>query len=165
MQPESGSGGRWARYWAFEIKKPVQGPLTITLDQIEIGVFDTTQFKFDAGSNPQMGQKWELDLPVHLREYDYVMDSVEVIKDGYLFKYHSGIDVPEGVSLDINIVGSSLEGSSSQVNGGNTVVEYSGSLTYSVQPTGPLIVELTLSETVPLQGPWVLMWMPPNTNP
>jgi hypothetical protein len=162
LQPEAGSGGRWARYWAFEIAKPVRGPLTITLDQINIGVFDTTQFNFNVGPNPQVGQKWELNLPIHLRKYDYVIDSVEAIKDGYLFKYHSGIDAPEGVSLDINIVGSTLEGSSSQVNGGNTVVEYSGSLTYSVQPTGQLTVELTLSETVPLQGPWTLTWTPSN---
>jgi hypothetical protein len=166
LQPESGSGGRWARYWAFEIKKPVQGPLTITLDQINIGVSNTAQFNFDTGSSPQIGQKRELNLPIHLGKYDCFIDSVEVIKDGYLFKYHSGIDVPEGVWLSANIVGSSPETDSSEVYGGKAGVEYSQRLTYLAPlPTGQLIMELTSFETVPLQGPWVLIWTPPNTNP
>ena len=63
VQPEMGSG---VRYWAFEIAKPVHGPLTITLDQVNIAMFYTFEFQFDAGANPQLGQKWELNLPVQL---------------------------------------------------------------------------------------------------
>jgi hypothetical protein len=160
LQPEAGSGGRWARYWAFEIAKPVHGPLTITQDQINIGVSSTAQLDFDAGSNPQTGQKWQLNLPVHLGAYEYVMDSVEVVQGGYLFKYHSGVHVPQGLSLWFNIPGTSPEKNASTVNAQGTKVEYSETMTFSSLPTGPLTVELTLFESVPLKGPWKLTWMP-----
>jgi hypothetical protein len=164
IQPDNMLAG--VRYWAYEVAKPVQGPLTITLDQVNITVTDTTQFTFDAGSNPQVGQKWELNLPVHLRNYDYVIDSVEVIKDGYRFNYHSGMDAPEGVSLEINIVGSSPEQQSGKLINQKSVVTYSDSFTYSAPlPTGQLTVEVGLTETVPLQGPWTLTWTPSESNP
>jgi len=160
IQPENPQGG--VRYWAYEIAKSVQGPLTITLGQVNIAMTDTTQFTFDAGSNPRVGQMWKINLPIHLRNYDYVIDSVEAIKDGYLFKYHSGLGAPAGVSLDIVIVGSTPE----QINGSliqqGTVVEHSDSFIYLTPPSGQLTVELSLTEFVPLQGPWTLMWSPPN---
>jgi hypothetical protein len=150
----------WARYWAYEIAKPVQGPVTITLDQVNIAVSETTQFTFDAGPNPQMGRKWELNLPIQLRNYEYVIDSVEVIQDGYLFKYHTGIDVPQD-SLFLNIVGHSPEQDHGKTDRRETVVEYSKSMIYSAPfPIGRLTVELAITESVPLQGPWTLTWMP-----
>lgn len=160
IQPENMFSG--VRYWAFEIVKPVQGPLTITLDQVNIAVSETTQIKFDAGPNPQVGQKWEINLPVHLRNYEYMIDSVEAIEDGYLFKYHSSVDVPQGL-LFLNIAGTSPEGINSSVALQETTVEYSESFTYPAPlPTGPLTLELTLTESVPLPGPWTLTWTPPS---
>jgi len=164
IKPENPQGG--VRYWAFEIAKPVQGPVTITLDQVNVAATDTAQIKFDAGSNPQIGQKWDLDLPIHVRSYEYVINSVEVIKNGYLFKYHSGSDAPKGISLNIVILGSSSEGDSDSVDNRNIVAQYSNSLTYpSSMPTGSLTVELSLTEFVPLQGPWTLTWTPSQTKP
>jgi hypothetical protein len=161
IQPENPQGG--VRYWAYEIAKPVQGSLTITLDQINIAKTDTTQFTFDAGSAPQVGQKWDLNLSVHLLKYDYVIDSVEVIKNGYLFKYHSGMDVPDGTSPMFNLIGHTPEQDSSALNSGKTIIEYSEKLTYSPPlPTGQLTVQLTSMETIPLDGPWTLTWTPPN---
>ena len=167
LQPEMGWG---ARYWAFEIAKPIHGPLTITLDQVNIAVTDTTQFTFEAGLNPQAGQKWEIDLPVRLRGYEHVIDSVEAIESGYLFKYHSGSDAPEGVGLFINILGVSpdqqnnMQANSTLVNQGKTVV-YADNIVYPPPlPTGVLTVELSLTESVLLHGPWTLIWSPPE-NP
>jgi hypothetical protein len=161
IQPETMSSG--VRYWAFEIAKPVQGPLTITLDQINIAKFYAFEFHFDVGANPQTGQTWEFNVPVRLGSYGYVMDSVEMIENGYLFKYHSGTDVPEGTSLLFNLIGHTPEQNSSEVRNGATVVEYSEELIFSPPlPTGQLTVELTSMETVPLQGPWTLTWTPPS---
>lgn len=152
----------WVRTWAYEIQKPVQGPVSITLDQINISASDSTQFSFDAGSNLQVGQKWKLNLPVHLLNYDYVIDSVEVIEGGYLFKYHSGVDVPQD-SLLLNIVGYSAEQDNGKTVWQETVIEYSKSLIYAYPfPSGQLTVELTVMETVPLEGPWTLTWTPPS---
>ncbi len=151
------------RYWAYEIAKPVQGPLTIALDQINIAKIYTVEFHFDAGANPQVGQKWELNFPVRLGNYAYVMDSVEVVENGYLFKYHSGIDVPKGTSPLFNIISHTPEKDSSELRDGKTTVEYSEKLVYSPPlPTGQLTVELISMETIPLNGPWTLTWTPPS---
>lgn len=151
------------RYWAFEIAKPVQAPLTITLDQVNIAKSYTFEFHFDAGANPQKGQKWDLNLPVHLGSYEYIMDSVEAIENGYLFKYHSGTDVPEGGSLMFNLIGHTPEQGSSELRSGKTIVEYSEKLVFlRPLPTGQLTIDLTLMETFPLQGPWTLTWTPPG---
>jgi len=161
IQPENMLGG--VRYWAYEIAKPVQGPLTITLDQVNIAMFYKFEFQFDAGANPQIGQKWELNLPVHLGKYEYVMDTVEVIENGYLFKYHSGTDAPKGTSILFNLIGHTPEQNSSEVRDGKTIVTYSEKLTYaSPLPTGQITVVLTSMETAPLQGPWILTWTPPS---
>jgi hypothetical protein len=164
IQPASPWGDRyWMRPWAFEIPKNVKGPVTITLDEINIGVSHPAQFKFDAGSNPQTGQKWELNLPIRLGTYEYVMDSVEMVENGYLFKYHSDTDVPEGQALLFNILGTTPEQNASRVNSQKTIVEYSEDITYSTTPpAGPLTVELSLYESVPLKGPWTLTWAPPG---
>jgi hypothetical protein len=167
IQPDVNWGG--VSYWAYEIAKPVKRPLKITVDQIDIDQDSTVQFKFDTGADPHPGQEWNLSLPIHLSRYDYVVDSVTMIPDGYLFKFHSGTDVPEGTSFILDIPGSSLErgsGSSTEDRGSKTVVKYSESISYLVPPpTGKLIVELTLSETVSLQGPWTLMWAPQKVTP
>jgi hypothetical protein len=152
----------WLRSWAYEVSKPAQGPLTITLDQINIALSEKTQFSFDAGPAPQAGQTWELNLPIHLRGYEYVIDSVEVIENGYLFKYHAGNDVPQD-SLSLSIAGYSPEQDNSRAVQKETVTEYSKDLIYSTPfPTGQLTVELTVTETVPLPGPWTLTWTPPD---
>jgi hypothetical protein len=164
IQPATSWADRyWVRNWAFEIPKSVQGPLTITLDQIDIGVANTSEFNFDAGSNPQVGQTWELNLPIQLGTREYVMDSVEMVEGGYLFRYHSGVDVPAGQSLLFNIPGTSPERNDGTLNAQKTIVEYSERITFSpALPTGPVTVELTLNESVPLQGPWTLTWTPPS---
>ncbi len=158
MQPEVGSG---VRYWAFEIAKTVKSPVTITLDQVNIARTYTFEFQFDAGTNPQIGQTWDLNLPAQLGAYEYVMDSVETIENGYLFRYHSGTDVPQGTSPLFNLIGHTPEQDSSQVNNSKTIVEYSEKLVYSPPlPTGQLTVKLTSMETIPLHGPWTLTWAP-----
>jgi hypothetical protein len=152
----------WVRNWAYEIPKSVKGPVTITLDQINIVLLDKTQFNFDVGPNPQVGQKMEFNLPIHLRSYDYVIDSVAVIENGYLFKYHSGIDVPQD-SLSLNIPGYSPEQDNGRTTRQETRIEYSKGLIYSAPfPTGQLTVELTVMETTPLRGPWIVTWIPPG---
>ena len=161
IQPENMQSG--VRYWAYEIPKPAYGPLTITLDQVNLIKFYAFDFNVDVDANPQPGQKWELNLPVCLSNNEYVMDSVEVIENGYLFKYHSATDVPEGVSPMFNLIGYTAEQDSSELINGKTMIKYVEKLVYSPSlPTGRLTVELTSMETVPLNGPWILTWSPPG---
>jgi hypothetical protein len=153
-------------YWAYEIAKPVQGPITITLDEITISTSSTVRFDFDTGPNPLPGRTWQLDLPIHLGRYDYMVDSVEMVEEGYVLRFHSGVDVPEGTSFILDIVGSSQERgptASEEDRRSKTEVKYSQSITYlAPPPIGQLTVELTLFESIPLQGPWTLTWTPPG---
>ncbi len=153
-------------YWAYEIPKPVQGPLTITLDKVDIDTTSTARFDFETGPDPQTGQVWQLNLPIQLGKYKYVIDSVEMIENGYLVRFHSGTDLPEGNSFMLDILGSSQERGPSAAEEDRQpkdMVKYSESITYLVAPpSGNLTVELTLFEMVELYGPWTLTWSPPE---
>lgn len=138
-------------------------PLKITLNEINVAKSYTAEFQFDVGSNPQPGQKWDLNLPIQLGNFQYVLDSVEAFENGYLFKYHSGKDVPEGTSPAFDIVGYPPEEYHSELRNKGTVVVYSERLVFSLPlPTGKLTVKLNNMEEVPLQGPWTLIWTPPS---
>ena len=142
IQPDNMQSG--VRYWAYEISKPVHGPLTITLDQVNIAKSYTFEFNLMWELIHKMGQKWELNLPVQLGNDEYVMDLVEVVENGYLFKYHSGTDVPEGTSPMFNLIGHTPEQDNSTVINRKTIFEYSEKLVYSPPlPTGQLTVQLT----------------------
>ena len=164
IKPTVNWGG--VQYWAYEIAKPVNGPITIALDEITILTSDIFRFDFEAGPDPQPGQTWHLDLPMRLGRYDYVMDSVEMIKDGYVFRFHSGTDVPEGTSFMLDIPASSRElgpTAGEEDRRPKDIVKYSQNITYlDPPPTGKLTVELTLFENIPLPGPWKLTWTPPS---
>lgn len=161
IQPAVNWGG--VRYWAFEVPKAVRAPLTITFDHIDVNADHFAQYNFDTGPDPKPGQIWELNFPIHLSKYDYVIDSVEMVENGYRIEYHSGTDAPEGVSLNISFVGHLPDGSSGQLYQGKTTVEYSDEITYTGgAPTGKLTLVFLLMETVSLDGPWTLTWAPPN---
>ena len=155
--------------WAYEVPKSTKMPLTIMLDEINVSVTSKVRFDFNAGSKPQVGQVWQLNLPIQLGKYEFIVDTAERIEDGYLFRLHSGMDVPQGTSFILDIVGSSQERgptAGEEDRRPNDIVKYSQNITYLVPPpTGQLTVELMFFETVPLQGPWTLTWMPPNSRP
>ncbi len=157
----------WFYSWAYEIPKPVTGPLKITLDQVNIHQSDTFQFQFDTGPDPGSGEQWELNLPFKLGGYDFVIDQVQMLEKGYLLKWHSGIDVPERSSFSLTI--HDLSPSMTEVSEGmvdhrpNKRINYAQNfLTDEPVPTGILTFELTLYQTVPLPGPWTITWTPPT---
>ena len=164
IQPEIDWGGVY--YWAYEIPKPITGPLLITLDYVNINQSSTFQFQFDTGPDPQLEQQWELNLPLSLGGYDYIIDQVEMLEKGYLVKWHSGIDVPEGTSFRLsiqNLSPSTTDGTWGMEDRKRDRVNYAKNfLTDEPVPSGILNFELTLYQTIPLSGPWTISWMPPN---
>jgi hypothetical protein len=113
-------------------------------------------------------QQWQLGLPLHLAEYDYVIDTFQRVQKGYVIHFHSGTDVPEGTSYLVDIQGGSAPGnhtSGSEIRLANEVA-YSENFIYSGSPpSGELTVELTLVDTAAVSGPWALTWSPPGTTP
>ena len=152
-----------AYYWAYEIPKPVATPLKITVDRVNIRKHNTAQIQFDTGDHPQVGQEWNLNLPVKLGASDFVVDSVTFLGNGYTFNLSSE-NLPEGVEPNIDIVDSSLSPYLFD-NISPTTISAITITTKSPPPTGNLTVNWWLDEFIPQPGPWSLIWTPPNPNP
>jgi len=155
-----------AYYWAYEIPKPVATPLKITVDRVNIRKHNTAQIQFNAGDHPQVGQEWNLNLPVKLGASEFVVDSVTFLGNGYTFNLSSN-NLPEGVAPDIDIVDSSLssyqfDNSSSTI--GKPIITITLT-TKSPPPIGNLTVNWGLDEYISQLGPWSLIWTPSITNP
>lgn len=164
IQPVLNQAGFY--HWAYEIPKPVNGPVELTLDQVNVHQEESVQFQIDAGLAPQPGQIWELNLPVMFGEDEYIIDQVEMIKNGYEVKWHSGNDLSSNASFSLSIQDTSLskEGRTSGIEDHkkNRVDYTQNYLTDETLPTGSLTFELTRYQIVPLQGPWILLWTPPD---
>jgi hypothetical protein len=149
--------------WAFEIPKPLDGPLTITLTSIPIPDEETTRLQVDA----QTGQKWDMNQEVDLGGYKFTIDSLEKTGQGYKLNFHSGPEVSESLSFALEITGSASpttpevsanDGTESRMG---DRVDYSQTLKYNgAPPAGRLNLALTLYRTVQFPGPWTLNWSP-----
>ena len=159
IRPAVELGGVW--YWAYEIPKPVHGPLTLTLTSIPVHQENSVQIPLDVGKNPQLGQKWELNRTVNLGGYDFVIDDIAKVENGYSIHYHTNASVPD-LSLIILVAGvDSTQGGGSS-NRQPQEVLYSETINFDSPPTGNLTFLLILHKIVQLPGPWTLTWSPPG---
>jgi len=150
--------------WAFEIFKPVDVPVTISLESIPIPDEQTTYFQVDA----QSGEKWSINQDVRLGGYKFTIDSLEKTGKGYKLSFHSGPEVPDGLSFALEITGSDTP-TTPEVSADDATdsrmadkVDYSQTLAYNgTPPQGRLSLALTLYQTVQFPGPWSLTWSPP----
>ena len=153
-------------YWAYEIPKPILSPLKISLEYVKIHQSDTFQFQIDTGSDPQPGQKWQLNQPIELGGFSYVIDQVEMLENGYNVRWHSGFDVPEGASFTLsidNLLPSPEIGTQGMEDRSGDRVDYAHNfITDEPMPNGTLTFELTLHQITRLPGPWTLTWTPPG---
>ncbi len=160
IRPDAYNGS--ARFWAYEIPRPVNGPLTLALDAIPIHRQDSTRLQLDVGETPQPGQVWELNRAIHLGGYDFVIEDIYGVKNGYTIHFGSDASLPEGLSFGFE-VGSGLNladrvGRETRLD---QEIKYSETAIYDTVPAGNLTFTLTLFQTVALQGPWTLTWSPP----
>ncbi len=152
-----------ARYWAFEIPRPVNGPLTLTLAAIPIHREDSTRLVLDVGDDPQPGQLWDLNQAITLGGYDFVIEDIYGVKNGYTIHFHSDASLPEGLSFGFEVgTGMTLVDRVGRESRLAQQIKYSETAIYDLVPTGDLKFTLTLFQTVPLQGPWTLTWSPPD---
>jgi hypothetical protein len=158
-----------AYHWAYEIPKPVQGPLKLTVDRVNIREHSEAQFQFDTGDKPQLMQKWDLNLPIQLGKRDIFMESVTYLGNGYAFQASSE-NLPEGNDPLIYFTESSLPSAQvDQVDSTNTAVGgktiFTTTITtLSAAPTGKLTVLLAWDEEIPVNGSWSLTWAPSTTK-
>jgi hypothetical protein len=158
IRPAVELGGVW--YWAYEIPRPVHGPLTLTLTSIPVHQENSVQIPLDVGKNPLLGQKWELKRTVNLGGYDFVIDDIAKVENGFSIQFHTDATVPD------LFLGFLVPGVDSTQGGGSSnrqpqEVLYSETINFDSQPTGNLTFLLTLDKIVQLPGTWTLIWSPP----
>jgi len=147
---------------AYEIKgKQHAWPLTLTLDDIAVLFYQqSTEFEFDTGPNPQVGQKWILQPNAQLMGYSIHEILMERTRDGYIFTIKSDPDVLLVIPEIKDFPFSSAGGGGDEFGKGETYfhIEYKGE-----PPSGKLIIKLSdLQATI--HGPWYIQWQPENIS-
>jgi len=143
--------------------------LTITIDSVTIRKDYSAQTPFDAGE-PHGNREWKPDRPVRLGSYTFRLDAITFIGDGYKLDL-SYKSLPENVSFFINIIDASSEPfqfdhiDGTHIDDGNTAQDTITLTTQNPPPTGNMIIQWQLSETIPEPGPWTLIWTPPANKP
>lgn len=131
-------------------------PLTLSVPGVTLFQPDpavTASFEFDAGSNPQMGQEFEINQEIKLLGHTLKLVSIQVqSRNDYNFTFQ--VD-PQVEAFGVQIEGFTASGGG---GGGKWEGEISRSLSYTQIPTGNLRVSvsgLTLTgETLTWQGQW-----------
>lgn len=146
--------------WGYEVNRKLHAwPLTFTIDTVSV-LFDqqTTEFEFDTGPDPQVGQKWSLDKDVQLAGYVIRVVSIERTLQGYAFKFKAD---PNVTSITADIKGFP------SISGGGWNDGYGrGDLFFTIEfkeepPSGKLTIELGWLNAN-IYGRWQVKWSPEN---
>jgi len=147
---------------AYEIKgKDHAWPLTLVIEKV-IVLFDqqVTEFEFDTGSNPQVGQTWILHPDIQLMGYTIHEVAIERTEKGYSFRIQSDPDVIMIVPEIKGFPASSASGGDDGFGRG----EIRFQLDYKDEmPFGKLTVRFGELQAM-LHGPWSLQWQPENIS-
>jgi hypothetical protein len=142
-------------------------PLTISFSGVKIYPADnnaTVEFTFNAGSNPQPGQVWNLNQEIQLAGHTLTLVSITAdSQGGYSFDFQAD---PKVFSASVQIAGYTPNGGGGGGGGGLTNGKFSATLSYAQLPTGVLTV--TLSDLTLIGDPltWQGHWSPatPRTD-
>ncbi|MEN6580486.1 MAG: hypothetical protein ABFD05_07620 [Anaerolineaceae bacterium] len=134
-------------------------PLTISFSGVNIYLADpgaTAEFTFDAGSNPQPGQVWNLNQEIQLAEHTLTLVSITAdSRGGYSFDFQ--VD-PKVYSASVQIAGYTPNGGGGGGGGGLTNGEFNTSLSYAQLPSGVLTVNVSgltlIGDSITWQGQW-----------
>ncbi|NLE83911.1 MAG: hypothetical protein GX603_05295 [Chloroflexi bacterium] len=148
--------------WGAQIKATgLDYPLTISFLGVEIYPADpnaTAEFSFDAGTNPQQGQVWELNQEIQLAGHTLKLVSITAdSRGGYSFSFE--VD-PKVYSVGVQISGTTPigVGGGGGINRIGDVNKFSVVISYEQRPTGVLTVRLSnltlIGESITWEGQW-----------
>jgi len=148
--------------WAFRIKAAnLTFPLTIRFSGVALTHVDpsaTAEIEFDAGTDPQPGQEWQIDQTVQLGHYSLVLVSITASsRGGYSFRIR-----PEGglSGASVQIAGYTPNGGGGGGGGETMTEEYTTSLSYAELPRGKLTIVFS-DPVVPSEiQTWEGQWQP-----
>jgi len=146
--------------WAAQFKAGgLVYPLTISFSGAILLPSDSdamTKITFDAGSNPQPGQVWDLNQQIQLGGHTLTLATITANSQGsYSFNFQ--VD-PKVYSVAVQIEGYTPNGGGGGGGGGLTNGKFNTSLAYAQLPTGVLTVTLSrlvlIGDSVTWQGQW-----------
>ena len=145
--------------WAFAIPgKQYAWPLTITFSSVNVERSSLkTSFEFDAGPQPQPGQKWVLEKDITLGEYTLNLAAIRFTGEGYKFTFKNHQDVSR---VNVEIEGHPAMAGGGGGAGGDSQGGFDVFLGYDdAFPTGKLTVTIS-NPVVRNNGPWQVEWQP-----
>jgi len=148
--------------WGAQIKAAgLDYPLTISFSGVELYPADpnaTAEFSFDAGTNPQPGQIWELNQEIQLAGQTLKLVSITADSQG---GYSFGFQVDQKVySVGVQIVGYTPTGGGGGggINLTGDINKFSVSMSYEGLPSGLLTVALSnltmIGDSITWEGQW-----------
>jgi hypothetical protein len=158
LMPPSGSPN--VTYWALEILKPVDAPITITLPEIPISTDGDFPFRVNVGANPTIGQTWSLNRSVEVGGSSFLVENVTLTEQGYTFKLHSPLS-REQAFVDLRMEDHNATELSERFYERNGYFELQETLVFKDGlPIGDLTFLLHIYVDHPA-GPWTLSRSPP----
>ena len=143
--------------WAYQVRqKEIAWPVTIRFDEVQVACSDiNAKLTFDAGPDPQIGQRWKIDQNFFSGPCKLKVDSIQRINNGYLFQI-SGAD--KLGQLNPDILGTTPKEFTTRTNPNSTDLD--ASVIYDQEiPKGLLTV--SLSGYALWKGPWQVQWQNP----
>jgi len=159
--------------WSYRTnRKNFSGPLTFSISSIKTSVSaPPVDFEIDFGSNPQVGQRWDVNRNFQVEGYTIRLLSVElsVVPDtcqGVGVNFNFSSDSP-GIYADVgDVVPSEPMICSGGGGGGGGPFDptiFSTAVSYKDMPVGPHHFSIRISVPYVVNGPWQVAWNPPLT--
>jgi Periplasmic component of the Tol biopolymer transport system len=140
-------------------------PLTITFSGVMLQSADpstSAQLIFDAGTDPQPGQVWNLNQEIQVAGHTLTLVSVTAdSRNGYSFDFK--VD-PSVYSVGLQIDGFTPDGGGGGGGGGLTEGRFDTSLSYSQLPTGQLTLIVSNLTLIGDSRTWQGQWTPATTR-
>lgn len=147
--------------WGAQFKaEGVQFPVTLTFSGVRISSApgSSAEFEFDAGTNPQPGQEWEVNQPIQIGGRTVTLKTVRVDHDGYSFHFTCDPDV---TMLTLEIPGYTASGGGG--GGSLGLGQFQIGVAYAQLPTGKLKVALSNLTIASPPETWTIQWSPDNS--
>ncbi|MDL1944324.1 hypothetical protein FBQ99_18470 [Chloroflexi bacterium CFX2] len=170
--------GEYNAPWSYRTnRKNFVGPLTFTISSIKTSAWlPPVDIEIDFGSNPQIGQTWEINrdfvLEGHrVRLWSVSLGSVPDTCQGVGITFELQSDTPGGYAFVEEavpyepMVCSDAHGGGGGGGGrlGEPNVFYTG-LTYKDLPVGSHTYSINVAVPYEVQGPWQVQWNPPLSS-
>jgi len=183
-QPELSSDKPFVETWSLQVAKGFTPPLNIKYSSrysYPVSPGAPFEFEFDAGENPQPGDKWQIDKTFNVDGIVFTLTTIEAVigppcnpASAFIFTFTSPDAIIDAASTDTalsNVTADSIDGyvpvplgCPGPGGGGADAGEtWASSLGFAEMPKGKLKVKLSVEL---YSGPreWILHWQPEDLS-